>query len=121
MTVAECIKEWLETFEGVNLDVDISFLEGDDGTCAIYKQPNRNEVPYNDGSKLITDYFQFFARQSTQIPENMTENEQFLDNLENWVEEKNFYEQYPELSKVGKLECQDIGMQEFDLEKQNRL
>ena len=110
MTVTECVKEWLGTYEGLDLDVDISFLDGDNDTYAIYKQPNRNEVQYNDGSKLITDYFQFFARQSTQIQANMTENEQFLDDLENWVEEKNFKEEYPDFSNVGKLECHDIGI-----------
>lgn len=110
MIVTECVKEWLGTYEGLDLDVDVSFISGDNDTYAIYKQPNRNEVPYNDGNKLITDYFQFFARQSTQIKENMTENEQFLDDLENWVEEKNFNEEYPELFKAGKLECQDIGI-----------
>lgn len=110
MTVTECVKEWLGTYEGLDLDVDISFLDGDNDTYAIYKQPNRNEVQYNDGSKLITDYFQFFARQSAQIQVNMTENEQFLDDLENWVEEKNFKEEYPDFSNVGKLECQDIGI-----------
>lgn len=110
LTVTECVKEWLGTYKGIDLDVDISFLNDDNDTYAIYKQPNRNEVLYNNGSKLITDYFQFFARQSTQIQENMIENEQFLDDLENWVEEKNFNEDYPDFSKVGKLECQDIGI-----------
>lgn len=110
MTVTECVKTWLGSYDGVDLDVDIGFLEGDNDTYAIYKQPNRNEVAYNDGSKLVTDYFQFFARQSTQIPENRIENEQFLDDLENWVEEENFNEEYPDLSPAGNLECQDIGI-----------
>lgn len=110
MTVTECIKDWLGTFEGVDLDVDISFLNGDADTYAIYKQPNRNEILHNDGSKLITDYFQFFARQSTIIQDNMLENEQFLDDLEHWVEKKNENEEYPDFSEVGKLECQDIGI-----------
>lgn len=111
MTVAECIKEWLSQYEQADIsDMATDFVEGDIGSYAIFKSPNRTENNYLDGSKLITDYYQFFARQPTQNDKERIDNQQFLADLEEWVEEKNFAENYPDLSSAGNYICEDISI-----------
>ncbi|MCM1159379.1 MAG: hypothetical protein NC300_11450 [Bacteroidales bacterium] len=111
MTVGECIKKWLGTYAGADFsEIATDFIKGDTGSYAIYKSPNKNVVPYIDGSKLITEYYQFFARESTQVPEERIENQQFLSDLENWVEKKDYSEDYPDLSEVGNLTCMEISI-----------
>lgn len=111
MTVGECLKEWLSEYEGADISVlDTDFIEGEKGSFAIYKSPNNTSVPFIDGSSLVTEYYQFFARQSTQLDEERIDNQNFLAELENWVEERDCNEEYPDLSGVGNLSCTEIGV-----------
>lgn len=111
MTVGECIKRWLSSYEGADFsEIATDFIEGDTGSYAIYKSPNKTIEPYLDGSSLITEHYQFFARKSTQIQEEMIENQQFLSDLEDWVVVKDYNEDYPELSEAGSLICTEISI-----------
>lgn len=111
MTVSECIKEWLSAYPDVDIsEMATDFIEGDTGSFAIYKSPNRNVDRYNDGSCLVTEYYQFFARQSTMMDSERIGNQQLLADLEAWVEDKDWNEDYPDLSQAGSLECQEISV-----------
>lgn len=111
MTIAECIKNWLSEYSGADFtELATDFIEADIGSYAICKSPNGTEIPYLDGSKLVTEYYQIFARQSTQLEQERISNQQFLAELEIWVEDRNFNEDYPDLSEVGSLACEDISI-----------
>lgn len=111
MTVSECIIEWLSEYEKMEFaECAVDQIEAEDGTYAIFKTTNKNITEYTDGSQLITEYFQLVARKSTQLDSERVNNQQMLADLENWVEEKNMEEDYPELSKAGNLICMDINV-----------
>ena len=112
MTVGECLKEWLGAYENADIDeMATDFIEGEKGSFAIYKTPNNTVIPYNDGSSLVTEHYQFFARQPAQIDKERIGNQQFMSELENWVEEKDSNEEYPDLSAVGNLICVGISIE----------
>lgn len=111
MTVSECLKEWLGEYQcNVDFTDILTDIIGVPTGFALSKSPNRNIVTHVDGSKLITEYYQFFARLNTQGNDNTTENEQFLSDLEEWIEERDSEEDYPDLSKAGRLTCTEIAV-----------
>lgn len=111
MTVGECLKEWLGEYRGADIsELNTDFMEGESGSFAIYKSPNNTSVPFIDGSSLVTEYYQFFARQPTQLDEERIDNQNFLAELENWVEERDCNEEYPDLSGAGNLSCTEISV-----------
>lgn len=109
MTVSECLRDWLTNYDELNIaDIATDFIESDEGSFSISKSPNKSEINYVDGSKLITEYYQFFARRNTQLDDERVENQQVLSDLEEWVEERNMEEELPNLSQIGKLTCQEV-------------
>lgn len=112
MTIAECLKKWLGGYKDACIEeLATDFIEGENGSFAIYKAPNNSIISYNDGTSLVTEYYQFFARQPTQIDKERIGNQQFMSDLEKWVEEKNINEEYPDLSAVGNLTCVEISIE----------
>lgn len=111
MTVAECLKRWLNTYPNADFgNIDTDILESKDGSHAIFKSPNKTVRKYNDGSSLNTEYYQFFAKASALLEEERVDNQQFMADLEEWIEEKDFNEDYPDLSEVGTLTCTEISI-----------
>ncbi len=111
MTISECIIEWLSEYKQMEFtECAVDQIEAEDGTYAIFKTPNKNITEYADGSQLITEYFQLMAKKSTQLNLERVNNLQMLADLENWVDEKNMGEEYPDLSEAGKMICVDISI-----------
>lgn len=111
MTVAECIKEWLGGFEHMDFsELSTDFIEADMDSYGIFKSPNKTIIPFNDGSKLVTEYYQFFGRKATTEDSERISNQQVLADLEDWIEEKDFDEAYPDLSSIGNLTCTEISI-----------
>lgn len=109
MTVGECLKDWLGEFDGLNFsELLTDFMDAPEGCMALFRSPQKQEKAYLDGSKDITEYYNFFARKSTLLDETRVENQQLLDDLTEWIENKAFEENYPDLSQVGNLTCEDI-------------
>lgn len=111
MTVGECLKDWLGNFDGLDFsEILTDFINAPEGCLALFKSPNKNIVHFNDGSKQITEYYQFFARLATQAPGQTDDNQQVIANLEDWIEEKDSEEDYPELSEVGDMTCNEVSV-----------
>lgn len=109
MTVGECLKDWLGEFDGLNFsELLTDFMDAPEGCMALFRSPQKQEKAYLDGSKDITEYYNFFARKSTLLDETRVENQQLLDDLTEWIENKAFEEDYPDLSQVGNLTCENI-------------
>lgn len=110
MTVAECLKKWLNTYPNADFgEIDTDIIEDKDG-YTIFKSPNKTAISYSDGSSLNTEYYQFFAKQSAMLDEERISNQQLMADFENWIDEKNFNEEYPDLSETGKLQCTEISI-----------
>lgn len=110
MTVGECLKDWLSEYGGLNFsELLTDFIDAPEGCMALFRSPQKQEKAYLDGSKEVTEYYNFFARKSTQLDEERVENQQLLDDLTEWIENKAFAEDYPDLSQVvNHLTCEDI-------------
>lgn len=109
MTVGECLKGWLGEYGDLNFsELLTDFMDAPEGCMALFRSPQKQEKTYLDGSKEVTEYYNFFARKSTLLDETRVENQQLLDDLTEWIENKAFEEDYPDLSQVGNLTCEDI-------------
>ena len=109
MTVGECLKDWLSEYGGLNFsELLTDFIDAPEGCVALFRSPQKQEKVFLDGSKEVTEYYNFFARKSTQLDEERIEHQQLLDDLTEWIENKAFEEDYPDLSQVGNLACEDI-------------
>ena len=108
MTVAEKLKEWISQY-GAQLELETDFIEADNGSYSFYKSPQKNVVPYIDGSKLVTEYYNFFMRDSTQIDVERIKNQEWLAQFEEWIDRQNYAENYPDLSDISS-ECQEIAV-----------
>ena len=109
MTVAECIKIWLGVYEKMDFrELQTDFIGSNVGSYGIFKSPDRTITPFADGSHLMKEYYYFSARKSITGDSERISNAQVLADLEDWIENKNEKEEYPDLTKAGKLFCTDI-------------
>ena len=125
MTVAECLKKWLKGFRAYDLtDVLTDIIDLDDGTFSIAKSPNSTVLrEFQDGSSLVSEYYQFYASGSSGDDEDRNENHEFLQIFGNWIEDRNFLGKFPDLSKAGPLSCQEVKVNssgEFSVEEGGR-
>lgn len=109
MTVGECLKGWLGEYGDLNFsELLTDFMDAPEGCMALFRSPQKQEKTYLDGSKEVTEYYNFFARKSTLLDETRVENQQLLDDLTEWIENKAYEKDYPDLSQAGNLACEDI-------------
>lgn len=114
MTISECLKDWLVEFPEFSSDTILTDrIDIPDGMLALYKSPNKNVVPLNDGSKRVTEYYQFFFRGPTMEESQRVSNNQLMEDLENWVEEKDIEEDYPDLSQAGSYICEEVTLSNY--------
>lgn len=110
MTVSQAIKQWLYKNGTIEIDERINTEKLDSQAIAysLSKTPQSQLKKFAGGNELRTEYYMFFARQSSQIETERISNDEFLENLENWVWEKNKERDYPILDK--KRTCTNIGI-----------
>ena len=59
---------------------------------------------YIDGDELRTEYYFFLTRQSAQQEIDRRENQEFLEAIEDWVDDKNFHGNYPNIPGIESVE-----------------
>ncbi len=95
MTVTESIITWLQGFQTGKIDADI--LRPGSIKYALVKEPIQNVKSYLSGKKEYTDHYTFMARLPSVNSEECTENTQFGENLESWVNKQDKESIYPEI------------------------
>lgn len=104
MTNSELIKEWLRTCKFIEIvDIDTDRLEAQAESMGIYKQATRDVDEYIDGSKLISEYYYFLTRQSAQLESERIGAQEFLSQIEGWVEESEYNEIYPKIPGIERV------------------
>lgn len=97
-TIGQCLIDWLKQYGGMDFSEMLTdFIDAPEGAVSLYKTPERNETLFIDGSRQITDYYNLFARKSTQEDDERVENNALLENLGEWIEDKEIEEDYPTL------------------------
>lgn len=104
MTNSELIKEWLRACKFIEIvDIDTDRLEAQAESMGIYKQATRDVDEYIDGSKLISEYYYFLTRQSAQLESERIGAQEFLSQIECWVEESEYNEIYPKIPGIERV------------------
>ena len=98
MTISESIIDWLSGYGSTLEIIDTDTLEAETEPNGMYKNPERNIEYFNDGAGKITEYYTFLTKQNSLTDSQRVSNAQFLENLEEWVENKNFNEDFPTLT-----------------------
>lgn len=99
MTISESIIQWLYTNDSLDIvgAIDTDNLSADTESMALFKQPNRIVTEYIGGSKDVTDYYYFLLKQSAQLDSTRISNQEWLSNLEEWIDHNNMIDNLPEL------------------------
>lgn len=106
MTLTKAISEWLQSSGILTVDDDVStdWLAAAAESYGLYKQPSNMVTTYIDGDELRTEYYFFLTRQSAQQEIDRRENQEFLEAIEDWVDDKNFHGNYPNIPGIESVE-----------------
>lgn len=110
MTVSKALIQWLYGYGNIQIDerIETDVLAQQAISYALYKEPNAIVDAYIDGSQMRTEYYTFLARRNTQIEAERQDNNVFLEELENWIDEKNLNGEFPQLD--GNRYCEDVSV-----------
>lgn len=109
MTISESIVTWLNEYDGADFsEMSTDFIKSDIGSFAIFKSPQNVKKKYLDGSSTNMDFYNIFAQKSIVEEDERVDNQQFTDDLEDWVEERNINKDFPVLK--DKCTCLEIGV-----------
>ena len=89
-TIKQSIIEWLQLFDGFEIE---DFIETDiannDGGFAVAKEPNQVLEQFVDGSMILQEYYTFVAKLPTVTETQRKANDEFMENFQDWIIEKN--------------------------------
>mgnify|MGYP004514797199 FL=1 len=110
MTVSKALIQWLYGYGNIQIDerIETDVLAQQAISYALYKEPNAIVDTYIDDSQMRTEYYTFLARRNTQIESERQDNNAFLEELENWIDEKNLSGELPQLD--GSRYCEDVSV-----------
>lgn len=96
MTISNYISNFIREFEKIVIDTN-HIKDGSD-KYGMFKSPARDVVRHTDDSCVITEYYQFFAKQNSESEADRKESDQWLEDLTYWVDDyEKEYEYYPNL------------------------
>lgn len=109
-TISGAIIQWMYTNGTIDIDEDISTdqLEAMATAYGLYKTPQTTITPYADGTRDITAYYRFLARQRAQTERERAESGEWLEAFEAWVRARNVARVLPTLPEG--LYCQSVGI-----------
>lgn len=99
-TIKQSIIEWLQLFDGFEIE---DFIETDiannDGGFALTKEPNQILEQFVDGSMILQEYYTFVAKLQTVTESQRKSNDEFMENFQDWIINKNKEYDLPALKK----------------------
>lgn len=99
MTVMQCVREWLRSYDGLSGRLDVDFLDDDADTYSVDTIPCEEIIKrYRDGS--VCKQFQFAVSSRRFYDQNIEqnlENLEFFEGLTRWIEGKAFARELPEM------------------------
>ena len=94
MTISKYLADWLEDYG--TIEIDTNHIPDGADKYGLFKAPTRTTREMNDGSYEITEYFNFFARQSSVTEGDRQDSDQWLEELCYWVDDYPFNYEYPD-------------------------
>lgn len=101
MSVLESVIQWLYKNPQFTLDdtVQTEQLEQQAGSYSASRTPDRVVTPFIGGKLLIEDYFTINGRRFFQEETKRLSNDEFFEQFEDWVRQKNKERDYPTLGE----------------------
>lgn len=100
MTVSGAVINWLKTFDpqesGAMKRIDTDLMHGN-VDYALVKEPVRNVKKSVTGDQTITEHYTLQARLPTITNTDSVESSEFMEELEQWVEECEDRKEYPDI------------------------
>lgn len=93
MTISQYITGILRNYE--NIIIDTNHVADGSDKYGMFKSPARDVERYTDGSSTITEYFQFFAKQSAVAESERLESDEWLENFMYWIDDLAIDYDYP--------------------------
>lgn len=93
------LKAWLESCPIIDevSEFDVNQLDPDSEVAGIYKQPTITKERLIDGSEIVTENYYLLVKKAAQLKKERIGNDEFLEQVENWVLEQEFNENYPDI------------------------
>lgn len=89
MTVSQSIIKWLKEFSPESMKhIDTDRMRSN-VNFALVKEPMTNVRKYISGVEIHKDYYQFVVRLDTQTDKSCIENGSWMEQLTDWIEDRN--------------------------------
>lgn len=101
MTISQYITNFLKKYENITIDTN-HVADGSD-KYGMFKSPARDVNKYIDDSYSITEYFNFFAKQSAIAESERKESDEWLEDFMYWLDDYAINEYYPVIDGNRKI------------------
>ena len=93
MTISQYITNFLKHYE--NIEIDTNHVADGSDKYGMFKSPARDVRNNIDESYQITEYFNFFAKQSAIAESERKESDEWLEDFMYWLDDYPFNYEYP--------------------------
>lgn len=107
MTIAKYINDFISGYLG-GVKIDTNHLGMGADKYGLFKSPSRTLKYLIDGSREITEHYQFFAKQDGVSEADRKDSDEFLENLTYWMDDYSINYNYPPID--GNRVVTDISM-----------
>lgn len=110
MTIKESLIKWLQLYQKFDIEefIETDISSDEDDSYAVSKEPTIVTEKFIDGSMMITEYYTFVAKKSTVTDTSRKTTDEFLEEFQDWIIEKNYNYDYPSLK--AKCFCSNIAI-----------
>ena len=95
MTISQYITDFLKNYE--NIEIDTNHVADGSDKYGMFKSPARDVRNNIDESYQITEYFNFFAKQSAIAESERKESDEWLEDFMYWLDDYPFNYVYPKI------------------------
>lgn len=95
MTISQYITNFLKNYE--NIEIDTNHVADGSDKYGMFKSPARDVRNNIDESYQITEYFNFFAKQSAIAESERKESDEWLEDFMYWLDDYPFNYEYPKI------------------------
>lgn len=95
MTISAVVSAWLS--ECLELEIETNHIKDGADKYGLFKSPARNRREFNDGSYEITEFYQFFARQSSLSEADRKDSDEWLEELAYIADDVGFFYELPKV------------------------
>lgn len=93
MTISQYITEFLKKYK--NIEIETNHVADGSDKYGMFKSPARDVTYYNDDSYKVTEYFNFFAKQSAIAESERKESDEWLEDFMYWLDDYAIDNEYP--------------------------